>query len=237
MSSLSALSSTTNRANFVLITLLLGMLSFSVHSSAQRQDFRTWWSADFSKDFTGDLGMSVELEQRFRYNSLRYDRSLITAAVAYEVLKDLELEGGYRFLVVRDDPGILETRYRLHGDLSYDYGVDDFSFKLRGRLQYGFNDLNSVDEYYENKLTNRNKFTAEYDVFGWPVSLFASYELFVALEAYSPVSLSDHRFETGIEYMISFKSSLELSYMVDNEINQSNPLQAHVMTVSYSLKL
>ncbi len=235
--SLSCLTAAGNRKNFFIVVLLLGMLSLSVRSSAQQQDFRTWWSADFSKDLTSDLGMSVELEQRFRYNSLQYDRSLVTTAVAYDVLKNLELEAGGRFLLVRDDQGILEPRYRIHGDVTYDYDIYDFTFSARGRLQYGFTDLNTIDNYYENKLTNRNKFTAEYDIFGWPVSLFASYELFVALEKYSPLMLSDHRFKTGIEYMLSFKSSLELVYILNQELHRSDPMRAHVMTVSYSRKL
>lgn len=217
--------------------LLLVALSFPLNVNAQRQDFRTWWSADISKEIINNLEANVELEQRWRNNSLRYDRSLITASLQYEIINDLDIEGGYRYIVLNDDLRAIATSYRFHGDLSYGYGLSRFDFKVRSRLQYGFDDLNSLEDYRLNKLTNRNKFSLEYDVFGKPFSFFASYEFFLRLDNAVPARLSDHRFETGIEYDLSFKSSLEFSYMFDQEVNQSNPLQSHILVFSYGYTL
>ena len=88
-----------------------------------------------------------------------------------------------------------------------------------------------------NKLTNRNKFTLKYDLFGLPFDLFGSYELFTDLSNAEAIQISDHRVELGIEYDLSFRSQIELSYMLDKELNQSDPLTAHILVVGFGYDL
>ena len=123
--------------------------------SAQYQDFRSWWNFDLSKEITNDFNAGLELSQRFDENSLQYDRSLTTLGLEYEITKDLSVEGGYRFVFLQDRQFVLVSKYRIHGNVSYRYKHSSFSLSLREQIQYGFDDLNTLDYYFENKLISQ----------------------------------------------------------------------------------
>lgn len=221
------------RIVFPIIILVLSLTDVN----GQYQDFRSWWSGKVSYELTDELEASLDLGQRFRSNSLVYDKTLVTAGLEYEIINDLKIEGGYRFVVLKNDRLNWETRYRVHADLSYDIDIDPVTIQLRERLQYGFEELNSVGAYSSNKLVNRNRLKVEYDIFSSPLTLFGSGEFFVDLNERTPFLPSAIRFEAGVELMLSFKTDLEVSYMIDHELNDSNPLTAHVLVVGFSYKL
>lgn len=220
---------------FVVFMLLLSVVS--PKAVGQQQDFRTWWEADISKDITNDLQASLDFSQRFKSNSLQYDRSLLTASLEYELFKNFEIDAGYRFYVLQDNRMQLTTKYRIHGDVSYAVDLAAFEIQFRERVQYGFNDLASIERFTDNKLTNRNKLTLEYDLFASPMTFFGSYELFTDITNMSAVEFSDHRFELGVEVALSFTSQVEISYMLDRELNEFDPLMAHIVVIGFSYDL
>src|SRR6056297_1016345 len=128
---------------FIVFMLMLSLVS--PKAVGQDQDFRTWWEADISKDITNDLQASLDFSQRFKSNSLRYDRSLLTASLEYELFKNFEIDAGYRFYLLQDNRMQLTTKYRIHGDVSYAVDLEAFEIQFRERVQYGFNDLTSIE--------------------------------------------------------------------------------------------
>jgi len=191
---------------------------------------------DLSKDLTKNLQVELELGQRFQDNSLRYERSLITAGLEYELFNDFEIGGGYRYIVFKEE-GIFDSKFRIHGDVSYEISPGSFSFQLRERIQYGFQDFVTLDDYRANNLTSRSRFKGEYDIFASPFTLFASYELFLGLNTSSGLQVRDHRYQAGAEYKLSMRSDLELRYLFNKEANRKNPLNAHVIVISYAYRL
>ena len=220
----------------IVLPIIILLLSLQ-DVSGQYQDFRSWWSGKISYELSDELEGSLDLGQRFRSNSLVYDKSLITAGLEYEIIKDLKIEGGYRYVILKDERLNWATSYRVHGDVTYDIDIDPVTIQLRERLQYGFDELNTLGAYSSNKLVNRNRLKVEYDVFSSPLTLFGSGELFADLNEQSPYLPSAIRFEAGAEVMLSFSADLEFSYMIDHELNDSNPLTAHVFIVGFSYKL
>jgi hypothetical protein len=220
---------------FVLVVLLL--LLIPRDAEGQQQDFRTWWEVDLSKDLISDLQANLDFSQRFRANSLQYDRSLLTAGLQYELFKDFDIEAGYRFYLLQNDQLQLTTKYRINGDVSYSVDIEAFKIQLRERVQYGFDDFSSIEEFVENKLTNRNKLTLEYDLFGSPVTFIGAYEIYTDLSNISAIEFSDHRIKLGIEYALSFQSQMKFTYMVDKEVNKSDPLTAHVVIIGFGYDL
>jgi hypothetical protein len=221
----------------IFAVFMLLVLMISPKAVAQEQDFRTWWEAEISKDFTKDLQASLDFSQRFRANSLRYDRTLLTASVEYELFKNFEVDAGYRFYVLQNNRMQLTTKSRIHGDVSYSVDIEAFQIQIRERVQYGFDDFQTIEVFDANKLTNRNKLSLDYDLFGSPATLFGAYELFTDFSDFSAIEISGHRLELGVEYALSFRSQLEISYMFDKEVNRSNPLTAHVIVIGFGYDL
>lgn len=206
-------------------------------ADAQIRDFRSWWNVDVSKDISKDLSAGFKLGQRLRNNSLEFDRSLATLSLGYDLPKGFDIEGGYRYILLKDDENIFQSRYRIHGDVSYRYSLDRLRFGFRERMQYGFDDLNSIDEYFFDKLTSRSRISVKYDIFGSPFSLQGAYEIFVNLNAQTGVTVTDHRIRAGFELAISQRMELDIYYLLDQEVNRRSPLQSHIFLVTMGYNL
>ncbi len=202
----------------------------------QQQDFRSWWSIDFTKSLTDKLLAEVELEQRFQDNSLGYDRSLLTAGLEYALFNYFEIGGGYRYIVYRDD-GMIASKYLIYGDVSYELSLSPLSFQLRERFQYGFQDFNTIENYSENNLTSRSRLGVGYDIVTYPILIYASYELFLGLDTSAGAHVRFHRYQSGAKYKLSMRSDLELGYMLNAGAKDSNSLNAHVLQVAFSYSL
>lgn len=205
--------------------------------NAQYSDFKVWSSIEVSTDLTKDLKADLEIGQRFKENSSRYDRSLVTGSLEYNVFGDFDIQAGYRFLVVQDDEMNIESRYRLHGDIKWKYRLDAFTFRLKERIQYGFDDLSAINESRSNKVTNRSKLGLEYSIFGSPIALYSSYELFIGLNNPDGIFPSAHRANAGVKYTLTPRLDMDLSYMLDKEVNRVNPLTSHIALIGLSYKL
>lgn len=205
--------------------------------SGQYSDFRLWTGLEISKKLNNKLDAKLDLGQRFKDNSTRYDRSLVTASLRYEPVKDFEIRGGYRYILLKDKRLNLVSRYRINLDAVYSYDIGELSMSFKERVQYGFDDLNSIDYLYVNKLTSRTRAEASYHIFSTPLSMFASYELFISLNRQDFGLPLVHRYKAGLSYDLSFKNSIEIAYILDNEVNSVNPLRSHILSISYSLDL
>ncbi len=214
--------------------LFICILPFA--STAQEQDFRSWWSIDLTKNLTKSLQAELELGQRFQDNSLGYERSLVTAALEYELFNSFKIGGGYRYIVYKDN-GFFDSKYRAHGDIGYQYSISSFSFQLRERIQYGFQDFGAVEDDSSNKLTSRSRAGAKYDIIGSPLTFFASYELFVGLNTSEGIRGRGYRIQAGTSYKLSERSDIEFGYMLNEEINRSSPLRAHLLVVEFNYRL
>ncbi|MFC2089222.1 DUF2490 domain-containing protein [Bacteroidota bacterium] len=215
-----------------IITSLLLLLTIpSVH--AQYQDFRSWWDVELAYGITKDLDAKVEISQRFKENSLVYDRSVLTAVLAYEIIKDLSVRGGVRYLVV-NTPGTFESRYRIHAGIQYQKKFDELALSIRERIQYGFNDLQSMQYYMQQKTISRTRLKTAYKIFGTPFQVHASYELFLDLNSGIGILPVANRVQLGLEYAFRSRSALDLSYIFEQEINSVNPLLSHIIKLGYT---
>jgi hypothetical protein len=120
--------------------------------------------------------------------------------------------------------------------VSYKYKISSFSLGLREQVQYGFNDLNTIDYYFENKLMSRTRVSAKYAIFGTPLAVHSSYEFFLNLNSLFGVMPSAHRIKAGVEYSFSGKSELDISYMLEEEFNTANPVRSHILALTFGYK-
>jgi len=204
---------------------------------AQRKDFQTWWEAELQADLPHGFDLSAELEQRFRNNSLQYDRTLVTLAGGYDLNAYLDVGAGVRMVAVRDRELKIQNKFRMHADLTGSYSVAGIDLSLRARLQYGFDDLLDIGSVRLNNLVNRNRLKLEHHIFGTRFSVWASLESWHLLNDVPSRLTYKMRYSGGMEYSLSFVSSLLLRYILEDEFNVKNPLQSHILLVGYKHQL
>jgi len=52
-----------------------------------------------------------------------------------------------------------------------------------------------------------------------------------------PRKFNKMRYKVGTNYELNLKSELSLRYMLEDEFNVVEPLQAHILVLGYSMKL
>ena len=200
----------------------------------QDKDFRSWYEVEVDGDITDRLGLSGELELRTKNNSRHYDRSLLTLAASYRINEFLGSAAGHRALLVNDFETGLEPRYRLHADLNGKHGVFGMDLSLRVRFQYGFEEPRYFTYWTDNTFVNRIKLKAGYHIFGTRLDLQASAESWGLILDNNGTFFKRIRYGTGISCQLSFSSELGMHYILEDEFNQVNPKQAHVLVLAYA---
>jgi hypothetical protein len=199
----------------------------------QRKDFQSWWELDLHRELSGGFELAVELEQRFRNNSLQYDRTLVTLTCNYRLNQYLDLEGGARAVAVQDREQQIHSKFRAHIDASANYALSGTNLSFRSRFQYGFDDILDVGYFRLNTLVNRNRLKLEHHLFGSRFTVFGSVESLHLLGDYPARFVYKMRYSGGLEYALNFASRLKIRYILEDEFNVKNPLQIHVLLFGF----
>ncbi len=200
----------------------------------QRSYFQTWWEFDFDRSVSSSLQLKGELEQRFKNNSVRYSRTLLTLGAEYDPAKWLSLSGGARVIFVMDREGQIHPRYRVHFDVTGLYDLSVFTFSLRTRLQYGFEDVIYFGDLSLNSLISRNRLKVAHHIFGTKFGWFASLESWHYLSELPGTVFLNMRYVAGVRCDLNFKSQFNLRYIFEDEFNVTDPRQLHIVVAGYS---
>ena len=234
MTSKTAMMMMTIRHGRAPVLLILLILLCNGKLSGQQKDFQSWYSLTLNKGLNSGIDLSLEGEQRFEDNSLQYDRSVLTLSADYDLTGWLNAEVGVRGLVRMNRERRLRLQYRLHADATLEHGIWLLDCSLRSRLQYGFDELDFISDPGGSKLVNRNRLEAGYDIFGTRIGVSAYVESFHQLNG-SPIrSFYKMRYSATIQYMLNFRSDISLRYILEDEFNVTDPLQAHILVLGYS---
>jgi len=224
-----------SKRTFLFIFLLTSL--FGVNLRAQQKDFGTWWELKVDKGFKNGINLSGELEQRFDNNSLSYDRTLLTFSGDYDVLEYLNVGAGIRNVFITDRESRLHTRLRFHADATGQYLLSSWDFSLRLRFQYGFEDLYFIGYLTDVSFISRQKLKVAHHFFGTRFGFLTSIENWIHFEDQNKKAITKIRFTLGGEYDLSYRSSLGLRYILENEFNVTNPYQSHILVFNFSYDL
>lgn len=214
---------------FVLMLVARGLFG-------QQKDLGSWWELQMSGRLKNDLKLSGELEQRFKENSLQFDRTLLTVAGEYKVLDYLNLAGGIRTIFITDPESRLYTKFRIHMDATgrYSFSSTDLSFRLR--FQYGFEDIFYIGYFSQNNFVSRQRIKVAHDFYGTRLGAFVSLENWIRFNDRYGRPLYKLRMVAGVQYDLGRQSEISLRYIFENEFNRVNPLQIHVLALGYSYR-
>ena len=199
----------------------------------QRKDFQSWWELDLRRELSNGFELAVELEQRFRNNSLQYDRTLMTLTGNYQLNRYLDLEAGLRAVAVQDREQQIQSKFRAHIDASAHYPFSGTDLSFRSRFQYGFDDILDVGYFRLNTLVNRNRLKLEHHLFGSRFTAFGSVESWHLLSDSPAGCTYKLRYSGGLEYALNFASRLKIRYILEDEFNVKNPLQIHILLLGF----
>jgi hypothetical protein len=222
-----------NNTRFHIIFFIL-LLTAGDSLYGQRKDFQSWFEAEFSKGLTNDLDISAEVEQRFKYNSTTYDRTMITIGAEYDVNNYLEVAGGIRMLMASDIDSRVNPRSRIHGDVTGGISRWSVDFSLRARLQYGFEDVAYFADFRKNTLRNRYRLKAAHHIFGTRFGVYGTAELWGIMTGYGDPFFNRMRYSVGGSYSINLQSEVSLRYIREDEYNQVSPMHSNIIVFGYA---
>jgi hypothetical protein len=227
---------TNSLLKYVLSCFLLFFIG-AARLQGQARDFQSWWELELNKKITGRLDLNGEFQQRFRNNSLQYDRSMMTLGASYDVLDYLKLGGAARLALVMDGEQQLQTRYRIHLDASGGYDILGFDLSLRLRFQYGFEDFSALNYFSASTIVERNQLKVQRHIYGTRIDWFASFESFHGSIRQSNWRTYAFRYSAGAKYSLNFRSRLSLRYVLYDELNVPAPQLLNIISAGYAYDL
>ncbi len=203
---------------------------------SQVNDAGLWTSVNLEKKITADFSLNLSEELRFNENISELGTAFTEFGGDYKLIKNLTAGISYRFIQKRRVDDFYSTRHRLIFNLSYRHKIKKLSITLRERFQTQYADIYSSEDGKIPEHTLRSKLTLKYD-FDKKYFPFIYTELFYQLNNPEGNELVNVRYAAGFEYEFNKRSSLDLFYLINKEINVNNPWTDYVIGVAYNFIL
>jgi len=199
---------------------------------AQVNDAGLWASVNLEKKFTTKI--SIHFTEEFRFNENFSELGVFFSELTgeYQFSKMFAVSGGYRFIQRRrvDDSYSNRHRYLFNLNIKNEIGAFRTNFRLRYQSQYAnvhsSEDGPVPDNYLRPKLTVKYNLEKKYIP-------FISGEGFIHLNRADGVLFDAYRLTAGMEYEFTKKSSIELGYMIDREVQVADPLTNYVIVIGW----
>ncbi len=203
--------------------------------AAQESDGGLW--ATFGTKYEVNKRFDIDVEGQFRLdeNFQMYDASLYDAGCSYKINKHFKTGVTYRFGHSQGNPGFFETKHRLALDLRADDGFGEWDLDFRVRYQAGVSRIRTTEGNADLKDAIRYRLKADRKLIS-KTDLSLSGELFQNTTL-SMSELTDWRFRVELSRKIRKRHQATIGYMVQREMNASNPLTQHVLNIGYSIEL
>lgn len=219
------------RPGSVLIFFFLSSISYS-----QENDAGLWTSVTVEKKISQSL--SVNFSEAFRLDENIGELGTVFSELGIEkkIVKGLSVSAYYRFAQKRELSDDYSQRHRYYADVSYRKKISDLAISFRSRYQVQLEDYFLPSEkYYGNAPENylRNKISIKHNS-------SKKYKPFLSAEIWSPLwkgadyFIDNLRFAAGFEYEINKRSSLDIYYIFQREINRRNPRTDYISALSYT---
>ncbi|MDO9255146.1 MAG: DUF2490 domain-containing protein [Bacteroidales bacterium] len=219
----------------VFLVFPTGLL-FSSPLMGQEKDAGLWTSVSFEAKLVKKAAFNISQEFRFNENITELGAAFTDAGLSYKLNKHFQFAVNYRFTQRHRVDDYYSFRHRFYADIKYSHKLKPFGISLRTRFQDQYSDIGrasdgGIPEYYL-----RNKLSLGLD-------LNKRYSPYISVELFSPLNYPRYnafdniRTTAGIEYAISKHHKIDISYMIQKEVNVSEPQMDFVLGLGYSYKL
>lgn len=198
---------------------------------AQNEDFVTWWNFTLKGEITKKLNYSIEPELRLFENSSELSSWQTEFNIGYEVIKNLDIGGIYRYTVDFEKPNYNRRIDRFSLYLKYQVKTGDLKWQYRGIWQNDFVNFYTSSDGMVNHMGHRHKVAVKYQDKDWPFDPSVGVEYYFSNRPYKDYGEWKQRWFITIEREISKRLSVKLSYKRQNEFNVNNPDLTNILLV------
>lgn len=218
----------------LLFILSIGLLSFKSFSQGRGM---FWGEYGVKGKVIGDLDWGAEMTTRFGTYGL--ETFFPQLSLRYKVNKWFRPSLDFRSIFNKDEYGNYAYSNRLNINTDFKHEIDRIKLGARVRYQYSFNSLGNNSNYdVEFDQAIRVKPSIGYDFKGSFVSPNASVEFFYNPQ-YGPDGrqFKKYRVFVGVDFDFDMPHEIGLGYILDQEMNRSNPETVHILSLSYTYNL
>lgn len=222
--------------SYIAFFLLMASMFVGVgHVSAQdrEEDFQVWGDVSASYKLNKKWKVDGEVGLRTRENSELLKQYYLEFGGRYKINKRFNVAARYRFVSYYEFGK--SAIHRINVDFIYDNKWKRFKYDIRLRYQQGWYLSNSKQEFYARVL--RSKFKVSYDIRKNKLEPFFSFEHYLGLNGDMRGLTAQIRWTLGAEYPVTKWSDIALAYRFEQEYYSYNPLNAHILMVSYKIDL
>ncbi len=220
-----------NKTVFFFLLLLFSI--GSLISSAQVNDAGMWLSLNAEKKITPALSFNLSEEFRFNENLLELGSFFTDAGVSYKISKMFRISANYRFSNKRRIDDSYSKRHRYYVDLVIRKNFNPLVFSFRTRYQSQYSDMFSSSDGLISSSYIREKLQIKFDL-NKKYSPYVYSELYYSLNNPKGNRIDNMRYAAGIEYSINRMHSIDLFYLIQNEMNVKSPVRDFVIGLGYN---
>ena len=203
---------------------------------AQINDAGLWTSFSLEAKLAKKISVNLSEELRFKENISEIGTAFTEAGLSYKLNKHFQVSANYRFTQKRRTDNNYNTKQRVYIDVKYDKKIKPIKVTFRSRLQDEFPQRGHSADAGATNFYIRNKLNIEWDL-DKPFAPYLSAELFSPLNYPREYFFDNIRSSAGIEYTPAKNHKIDLYYMIQNELNVSNPETDFILGIGYSFKL
>jgi len=218
----------------ILLFAICGLNTSAVHG--QQKDAGIWTSAGLETKVAKNLTASVSQEFRFNENVSELGTYFTDAGLSYKINKYLQVAANYRYILKRRVDDSYSPRHRFYVDIKLQKKFKPFDLQFRTRLQDQYADIGHASDGGIAEYYSRNKVSLKWDI-KKPIEPYISLELFTPLNYPREYAFDNIRSSAGVEYALSKHHNFDLFYMIQKELNVSEPTTDFIIGIGYLYKL
>jgi hypothetical protein len=220
------------------------LISSLLFSQEEPSNFALWNSVGVKYSPIKNLKLSVEQHLRLKEKASVTDEYFTEISLDYEIVKDLEIGGGVRFIKENDNVGKkqgYEKHFRYNFDVNFKHDIKRVVVSYRFRYQNKKElDLVNADESLP-KENVRFKTSIEYRIRKWPLDPKLSIEGFsdlLDIRQVRDLGLNKYRLTFGTDYSLKKFGKLGVSYRIQENINANmSNNKTEILGLSYSYSI
>jgi hypothetical protein len=217
----------------VLFISLIGLLPLAAQETKVVRDLQLWTGAGLEKKIGKDWTFSLGEEFRFKQNISEINNYFTEAGVRYQISKNFEMEGGYRYTRDKNSDNSYENLTRYHLDLRYKGRLDFISINYRLRYQKEVEGFKLLNQRIDYEKYVRNRIRILYNDFH-KIKPYLSAEIFQLFRPNQYAKFDYIRILGGVKYEPGKMGSFGFAYGFNREFNDVEPAMIYQIKVNYT---